>query len=97
MSASASPATAGGLFRPGNFSFGDNLYVSQILAAAMTIPGVESLRIVRLARLHARNPDAETQTNLAQGFLSIGRDEIIRLDNDRNFPEHGAAVVQARA
>ena len=97
LSASAPSVAAAGLFRPGNFNFGDNLYVSQIVAAAMTIPGVESLRIVRLARLHARNPDADTQSNLAKGFLSVGRDEIIRLDNDRNFPEHGAAVVQVRA
>src|SRR5262249_52805576 len=82
FSHTTTPGAITGLFRAGNFAFGDNLYVAQIHAAAMAIPGVESLRIVRLARLHARNADAETQANLAQGFLAVGRDQIVRLDND---------------
>jgi hypothetical protein len=95
----SSAALAGGrtgLFRPGNFNFGDNLFVSQIYAAAMSVPGVESLRIARLARLRAKDPDADTRINLSQGFVAVGRDQIIRLDNDRNFPENGVAIVRSR-
>jgi hypothetical protein len=45
--------------------------------------------------LHSAFPDNETQANLRQGFLSAGPDQIIRLDNDRNFPENGVLTVQS--
>jgi hypothetical protein len=83
-----------GFFHPDNFSFGDNLFVSRILAAVMSVAGVESARITQLTRRHAINPDAETRRNLGQGFLAIGPGEIMRLDNDRNFPENGVLTLQ---
>lgn len=89
------PGGGKGVFHPDNFSFGDNLYVSRIHAAVMSVAGVESARINRLARLHAANPDADTRGNLGQGFLAIGSNEITRLDNDRNFPENGVLTLQA--
>ena len=85
-----------GLFHPDNFSFGDYLYVSRIFAAVMKVPGVESAQITRLARLYAARPDRDTQRNLLQGFLAVGSDQIIRLDNDRNFPENGTLLVRAK-
>jgi hypothetical protein len=95
LSNSVLPGGAKGFFHPDNFSFGDSLYTSRLYAAVMTVPGVESARITRLARLHSAFPDNETQTNLRQGFLSAGPDQIIRLDNDRNFPENGVLTVQS--
>ena len=83
------PGGGKGFFHPDNFSFGDALYVSRLNAAVMSVAGVESARITRLARLHAANPDADTRRSLGQGFLAIGSNEIVQLDNDRNFPEHG--------
>jgi hypothetical protein len=85
-----------GFFHPDNFSFGDNLYVSQIYAAVMSVPGIESAQITRLARLHAAQPEDETSNNLRQGFLAVGTDQIIRLDNDRNFPENGVLTIRPR-
>jgi hypothetical protein len=85
-----------GFFHPDNFSFGDQLYVSRIFAAVMAVPGVESAQITRLARLHAARPERETARNLSQGFLAVGSDQIIRLDNDRNAPEQGTLSVQAK-
>lgn len=82
-----------GFFHPDKFTFGDNLFVSTIYAAAMAVPGVESVTITRLARARASQPDQETSLNLAQGFLQTGVDEVIRLDNDRNFPENGTLVI----
>jgi hypothetical protein len=87
------PRGGKGFFHPDNFSFGDNLYVSRIHAAVMGVAGVRSARITRLARLHTGNPDADTRLNLAQGFLAIGSNEIIQLDNDRNFPERGVLTL----
>jgi hypothetical protein len=89
------PGGGKGFFHPDNFSFGDNLYVSRILAAVTSVAGVESARIIRLARRHAANPDADTRTNLGQGFVAVGPSEIIRLENDRNFPENGVLTLQA--
>jgi arginine deiminase len=97
LSNSNLPGSGKGFFHPDNFSFGDDLYVSRILAAVMSVAGVESARIIRLARLHAVNHDADTRTNLGQGFLAIGPSEIIQLDNDRNFPENGVLTLQALA
>jgi hypothetical protein len=86
-----------GFFHPDNFSFGDDLFVSRILAAVMSVAGVDSARIIQLARLHAPDPNVDTRTNIGQGFLAVGPDEIIRLDNDRNFPENGVLTLQALA
>jgi baseplate J-like protein len=85
-----------GFFHPDNFSFGDHLHVSKLFAVVMAVPGVESAQITRLARLHAAEPDRDTATNLRQGFLRAGPGEIVRLDNDRNFPEHGTLVIRPR-
>ncbi len=82
-----------GFFHPDNFTFGDNLYVSKIYAAAMSVPGVQAITITRLTRSHSAQPVQETTLNLAQGYLSVGADEVIRLDNDRNFPENGTLAV----
>jgi hypothetical protein len=87
------PGGGRGFFHPDNFSFGDGLYVSKIDAAVMSVAGVQSVRITRLARLRAANPDADTRTNLRQGFLAIAANEIVQLNNDRNFPERGVLTV----
>ena len=82
-----------GFFDPDNFTFGDKLYASRIYAAAMAVPGVESVTISRLARAHAAEPTRETNLNLSQGYLAVGADQVIRLDNDRNFPENGTLSI----
>jgi hypothetical protein len=88
------PGGQKGFFHPDNFSFGDNLYVSRLYAAIMVVPGVESARITRLARLWAEQACSETVANLRQGYLKVGPDEVIRLDNDRNFPQNGTLTIQ---
>jgi hypothetical protein len=95
LSNSVLPGGTEGFFHPDNFSFGDPIFVSRLYAAVMSVPGVESVRIVRLARLHAAHPDDETKVNLKLGQFTVGPNEIVRLDNDRNFPENGALTVQS--
>ena len=89
------PGGALGFFHPDNFSFGDNLHISKIYSAVMAVEGVKSAQITRLARAHAAKPDSKTFVNLAQGFLAVGLDEVVRLDNDRNFPQNGTLSVSA--
>ncbi len=87
------PGGSNAFFHPDNFTFGDNLYISRIYAAAMAVPGVQSVTISRLARAHAADPTGETSLNLNQGYLAAGSDQVIRLDNDRNFPENGTLTI----
>ena len=87
------PGGKQGFFHPDQFSFGDDLHVSQLFSAIMAVPGVNSATITRLARLHAAQPEAETATNLANGALQLAPDQILRLDNDRNFPQNGTLTI----
>lgn len=82
-----------GFFHADNFTFGASLFVSKLFAAVMSTPAVQSAQITRLARSRAAKPDVETAANLARGFLSVGIDQIVQLDNDRNFPQNGTLMV----
>ena len=73
-----------GLFHPDNFTFGQTVYLSPLIAAAQAVQGVTSVQISKFQR--QGKPDNKP---LAQGKLELGRLEIARCDNDRNFPEHG--------
>lgn len=80
-----------GFFHPDNFTFGQPLYLSRLYAAAMEVDGVESVEIIRLQRWGKR-PDGE----IARGALQPASLEIIRLDNDPNFPENGKIEFEMR-
>jgi hypothetical protein len=90
------PGGRKGFFHPDNFTFGDSVFISRIYAAAMAVPGVDAVHIITLARQHSARAQSETATNLAQGFLAVGSDQIVQLDNDRNFPERGTLAVRQR-
>jgi hypothetical protein len=85
FSASQRPDGARGFFHPDNFSFGDPVYVSAIYAAAQGVAGVKYVELGALRRQGAQSgpvvPDA--------GVFLPDRSEIVRLDNDPNFPDHG--------
>jgi hypothetical protein len=73
-----------GFFHPDNLTFGQNIYLSRLVAAAQAVPGVESVQVVRLQRLfESENHEIEN------GVLKLGPREIARVDNDPNYPEHG--------
>jgi hypothetical protein len=80
-----------GFFHPDNLSFGDSIYVSQLVAAAQSVTGVASVTVTRLQRLYA-GPDHE----LEQGLLAIGPLEVAQLDNDPEAPERGKLVLALR-
>lgn len=81
-----------GLFHPDNFTFGQPVYLSPIVAAAQAIEGVDSVRVDRFERLVDPSP-----STLEAGVITIGRLEIARLDNNRNFPDRGKLAVTAGA
>lgn len=77
------------LFDPDNFTFGQPVYLSPILAAAQAVPGVQSVTAERFQRQR----DAASSA-IDAGVMRMGRLEIARLDNDPNFPERGVLEVE---
>lgn len=78
------------VFHPDNFSFGEAVYLSRIVAAAQAVEGVEAVWAQKFARMAA--PDA---ASLDSGVIPIGRLEIAQLANDPNFRERGRLTLEA--
>lgn len=74
----------GDFFHPDNFTFGGDVYLSQVLCIAMAIDGVDHVRPLTFKRW-AQTANGE----IANGRLSIARSEIAMLANDPSFPENG--------
>ncbi len=77
-----------GLFHPDNFTFGQPVYLSPIVAAAQAVPGVDDVEVRRFRRLGTPRTDAS-----ASGVLQLAHLEIARLNQDPDFPEHGRLVL----
>jgi hypothetical protein len=73
-----------GFFHPDRLTFGSGIYVSQLVATAIAVPGVLNAQVTRLQRQYEA-PDDE----LDNGVLPLGPLEIARLDNDPDYPENG--------
>jgi hypothetical protein len=80
----AGPGGRRAFFHPDNFTFGQPVYLSQIYGAAMEVSGVRSIVATRFQRW-GKTPNQE----LEHEVLAPGAMEIVRLDNDPNFPENG--------
>jgi hypothetical protein len=73
-----------GLLAPSRFSFGQTVYLSPIIAAAQAVEGVASVRATAFQRVSDPARDAA-----ADGFITMQRLEIARVDNDPSRPDHG--------
>jgi predicted phage baseplate assembly protein len=73
-----------GFFHPDQLTFGDGVYLSQLVAVAQAVDGVESVSLTKLQRQFER-PNHE----LENGVLPLGPLEVARCNNDPSFPEHG--------
>lgn len=78
------PDGSRGLFHPDNFTFGQPVLLSRIIAAAQAVTGVASVVVNKFQRQGLDSDEA-----LNSGRLEVGSHEIARLDNDPNFPERG--------
>ena len=88
-----------GFFNADNFTFNQSLYLSQLYERIERVQGVESVKVLRFARRYEADPDSDrpaTKKNLENGYIPVGRLEIIRLDNDPSFPENGTLVLNVR-
>jgi hypothetical protein len=60
---------------------------------------VESVAVTRFARRYEPDPEPNrpaTRANVENGYISAGRLEIIRLDNDPSFPENGMLAIHVQ-
>ena len=81
-----------GFFHPDNFTFGQPLYLAEIYETAMAVEGVDSVRVLKFKRWG--KVDAG---ELAAGEFKPGQFEILRLDNDPNYPEYGKIEFNMQA
>ena len=73
-----------GFFHPDRFTFGQPVYLSGLTAAAMDVPGVQWVQVVRFQRLGVP-PDDELET----GVLRTGRLEVAELAGSERDPDRG--------
>jgi hypothetical protein len=78
-----------GVFHPDNFSFGQPVYTSSLIATAQAVTGVESVTLKKFQRQGTDSDEA-----LLAGRMTLGRLEIARLDNDPNFPDRGVFTLE---
>ncbi len=79
------PDGSRGFFHPDNLTFGRPVYLSQVIARAMDVPGVQSVMSVDRFQRYGEDPHGE----IDEGFVPLHRLEIARLDNDPSLQEHG--------
>ena len=72
-----------GFFHPDNYTFGQPVYLSSIIALVMETTGVERVEIKRFRRFGSNTDEIEA------GRIRAEQLEILRLDNDPNAPENG--------
>ncbi|HEY4049483.1 MAG TPA: hypothetical protein VGM27_21685 [Acidobacteriaceae bacterium] len=78
-----------GLLNAANFTFGETVYTSPLIAAAQAVEGVRSATLTVFARMDDPKTDG-----VSRGYLTMGRLEIPRCDNDPNHLDHGVFVLQ---
>lgn len=78
------PSGEPGFFDPSNFGFGEALYLSRLVAAALQCPGVASVWPERFG------PVGETSSRfLVHEVVTVGPDAVIRLANVEGSPQEG--------
>ncbi len=73
-----------GFFYPDRFTFGQPVYLSTLVAAAMTVDGVADVDVREFHRWGSPPHD-----ELTRGWIPIGPFEIAMLSNDPNRPQGG--------
>ena len=73
-----------GILNPENFTFGQTIYASPLVAAAQGVEGVSAVTLTVFERM-----DDPSIDGAALGYLTMGRLEIARCDNDPNRLDHG--------
>jgi hypothetical protein len=94
LSARVLPAGRRGLFHPDAVTFGQPLFLSDVVAAAMAVPGLLRVEVDRFARMDAG--PRESAAALALGRIDVAAREVLRCDSDPGNPEAGRVDVVLR-
>ncbi|MBD2355993.1 putative baseplate assembly protein [Tolypothrix sp. FACHB-123] len=76
-----------GFFHPDNFTFAQPVFLSQVIATAMQVTGVLSVKVKKFQRWNLEKQSSEEE--IKAGQISFGRLEIALLENDPNTPTRG--------
>jgi Baseplate J-like protein len=79
---------APGLLNPASFTFGQTVYASPLVAAAQAVEGVRSATLTVFTPM-----DAPWVDGVTQGYLTMGRLDIPRCDNDPDHLDHGTFTL----
>jgi len=77
-----------GVLNADNFTFGETIYTSPLIAAAQGVEGVTSAVMTVFQRM-----DDPSIDGAAAGYLTMGRLELARCDNDPSRLDHGVFVL----
>lgn len=86
--ASVFTSDQGGFFEPGRLGFGEPLYASDVIEAAMQVEGVGVACLNLFKRVGSVFPDMS-----AEGVIEVEDDEFIRCMNDRRSPARGTIRI----
>jgi len=78
-----------GFFHPDNFTFAQPVYLSNIVAQVMQVPGVMWIDTSKSTSHRFKRWRQPSSGELDDGMITFERLEIGKLDNDPNFPENG--------
>jgi predicted phage baseplate assembly protein len=93
------PDGSQGFFHPDNLTFGDGVFVSQLVARVQAIAGVQNAMVTELERFEIGEPasgDEPGEELPMNSALLLGPFEVAQLDNDPSFPENGVLVLNMR-
>jgi predicted phage baseplate assembly protein len=79
-----------GFFHPDNLTFGQPVYLSQVLARAAAVPGVTRIVSVDAFQRLGAGPHGE----IDRGLIPVSRLEIAQLDNDPSDSERGTLTLK---
>ena len=77
-----------GFFYPGNFTFGQSVYLSPIYAAVRSVPGVNAVNATMF-----QVQGVNSVQYLASGELPLGSLQVARLENNPSYPDHGQLTL----
>ncbi|WP_204141054.1 hypothetical protein [Halomicronema sp. CCY15110] len=77
-----------GFFNPDNFTFGTPLRRSRLEAALQAVPGVRAVK-----QIDMRRRGWFDWRPFSEWVLLVAADEVIRVENDRRFPDRGSVQI----
>lgn len=98
LSASVLPDGRRGFFHPDTFTFGQSLFLSDLVAEVMAVPGVAWVDVddSDVTGLRFRRYGRPAAGEVEHGRIDAGPREVLRADSDPSNPENGRVELRLR-